>query len=285
MSASEREEEWSQVIKPTGGFTAFNLKELWSYRDLILLFVKRDFVAVYKQTILGPAWHIIQPLFTTAVYVMFSGFINISSDGLPRVLFCLSGVVIWNYFSSCLLKTSSTFVGNASIFGKVYFPRLVIPISIVISNLMSFCIQLSLLIPVLLYYKFVKDIHFQPNLYLLGFPLVVFFLAMLGLGMGLIVSALTVRYRDLVYLIAFGVQLAIYVTPVIYPMSIFKGNAAVIASLNPVTPFIEVFRYALLGRGTFTSCTLLYGAISSVVILVIGMITFSSVERDFMDSV
>ncbi len=285
MSASASEEEWSQVIKPSGGFAAFNIKELWSYKDLIMLFVKRDFVAIYKQTVLGPLWHLIQPILTTTVYVMFSGVVNISSDGLPRVLFCLPGVVMWNYFSSCLLKTSSTFVGNASIFGKVYFPRLCIPVSIVISNLMSFFIQLLLLIPVMLFFIFVKGVDIHPNIYLLGFPLVVLFLAMLGLGLGLIVSSLTVRYRDLVYLIAFGVQLAIYATPVIYPMSIFKGKSAVIAGLNPVAPFIETFRYSLLDHGTFTTGGLLYGAGASVTILLLGMLLFSRVERDFMDTV
>lgn len=285
MSAIQEERNWSQVIKPTAGFTAFNLKELWRYRDLIILFVKRDFIAIYKQTVLGPAWHIIQPLFTTAVYVLFGAFVNIPSDGLPRVLFCLSGVVIWNYFSSCLVKTSSTFVGNAHIFGKVYFPRLCIPVSIVISNLMSFFIQLSLLIPVLLYYAFVKHVVIQPNEMLLAFPFIVVFLAMMGLGLGLIVSSLTVRYRDLVYLIAFGVQLAVYITPVIYPLSMLKGKAERLASLNPVTPFIEIFRYSILGKGTFTADGMFYGVLASVVILLIGMVAFSKVEKDFMDTV
>ena len=285
MSASDKDENWSQIIRPTGGFSAFNIVELWRYRDLIILFVKRDFVSVYKQTVLGPLWHIIQPLFTTAVYVMFGAFVKIEYGGIPPVLFCLSGVVIWNYFSSCLVKTSSTFVGNANIFGKVYFPRLCIPISIVISNLMSFFIQLSLLIPVLLYCKFVKHAGIEPNAYLLAFPVLMVLLAMLGLGFGLIVSSLTVRYRDLVYLINFGIQLAIYTTPVIYPLSMLKGKAVLITSLNPVTPFIEIFRYSLLGQGTFSLPAVLYGVVFSVAILIVGMIVFSRFERDFMDTV
>jgi lipopolysaccharide transport system permease protein len=285
MLANEREEDWTQVIKPTGGFSAFNLRELWRYRDLILLFVKRDFVAVYKQTVLGPAWHIIQPLLVTGTYVVFGGILGVKYGQLPRALFCMSGVIIWNYFSSCLTKTSNTFVGNSGMFGKVYFPRLVIPVSVVISNLMSFLIQMVMLVLLFVYYRFVKQVPVEPNAMLLALPLIILFLAMLGLGFGLIVSSLTVRYRDLVYLVNFGIGLAIYTAPVIYPLSMLKGKIALLCWANPVTPFIEMFRYSLLGSGVFTMPTIIYGALVSLVILLIGMFVFSRVERDFMDTV
>jgi lipopolysaccharide transport system permease protein len=285
MSASEREEDWSQIIKPTGGFSAFNLKELWRYRDLVILFVKRDFVAVYKQTVLGPVWHIIQPLLTTAMYLVFGSILGVKYGQLPRALFCMSGVIIWNYFSSCLTKTSSTFVGNSGMFGKVYFPRLCIPISVVISNLMSFLIQLGLLVSLFLYYRFVKNVPIQPNAMLLALPLIILFLAMLGLGFGLIVSSLTVRYRDLIYFVNFGIGLAIYTAPVIYPLSMLKGKIALICWANPVTPFIEMFRYSLLGSGVFTIQEIIYGAVVSIVVLLVGMVVFGRYERDFMDTV
>ena len=259
----------------------FNFRELWRYRDLIILFVKRDFVSVYKQTILGPFWHLIQPLFTTAVYAVFGGLAKIPTDELPRSLFVLTGVVLWNYFSSCLTKTSNTFISNAHIFGKVYFPRLAIPISVITSNLMSFFIQLLLLIPFLIYYR--DSIH--PNIFLLSIPFLVLIIAMMGLGFGVIVSSLTIKYRDLVYLISFGMQLAMYATPVIYPLSLIPGRFRSIASLNPLSPIMEVFRYALLGKGTFTIESVLYSIIFATAIMFIGIILFNSVEKDFMDTV
>jgi homopolymeric O-antigen transport system permease protein len=285
MLANEREEEWSQVIKPKGGLSVFNLRELWRYRDLILLFVKRDFIAVYKQTILGPAWHIIQPLLMTATYMVFGSILGVKYGALPRALFCMSGVIIWNYFSSCLTKTSNTFVGNSSMFGKVYFPRLCIPISVVISNMVSFLIQMGVLVLLFAYYRFVKHVPIEPNAMLLALPVIILFLAMLGLGFGLIVSALTVRYRDLVYLVNFGIGLAIYTAPVIYPLSMLKGKIVMICWANPVTPFIEMFRYSLLGSGVFSLSTIGYGALASVVILLLGMVAFGKVEHDFMDTV
>lgn len=283
MAAAEQatEGKWGTVITPEQQLFRFNFKELWSYRDLILLFVRRDFIAVYKQTVLGPVWHLVQPLFTTAVYYFFSGLTGISTDGLPRILFILSGVIIWNYFSTCLTKTAGTFVGNAHIFGKVYFPRLVIPISMVISNLMSLGIQLLILLPFVIYYW--DSIH--PNMYLLGLPALIIIVAMLGLGFGVIVSSLTIKYRDLMYLITFGVQLAMYATPVIYPLSMVPRKLQGIASLNPVSPIIEVFRYSLLGQGTFTSATIGYSVACAFIILVLGIIMFNRVERSFMDVV
>lgn len=278
---NQPEKEWTQVMSPGRSLFRFNVRELWHYRDLIILFVKRDFTSVYKQTILGPLWHVVQPLVTTAVYCMVGGLVNISTDGLPRILFILSGVVIWNYFSTCLTKTSNTFIGNAHIFGKVYFPRLVIPISIVISNLMSFCIQFLIIIPFLIYYW--PRIH--PNFYILGTPFVILLIAMMGLGFGIIVSSLTIRYRDLMYLITFGVQLAVYATPVLYPLSIVPRKLQSIASLNPLSPVIEAFRFALLGQGTFTHRTFEYSCVFAVVILIAGIIMFNRVESDFMDTV
>ena len=280
MSA-QQQEEWSQVLEPTQSMFRFNLRELWRYRDLISLFVRRDFIAVYKQTILGPLWHLIQPIFTTAVYVMFGGLAKIETDDIPRVVFCLTGVVLWNYFSSCLTKTASTFTSNANIFGKVYFPRLTVPISIIISNLMSFFIQLLLLLPVLIIYH--SAVHL--NIYLLAVPVVIFVLAMMGLGAGLLVSSLTIKYRDLTYLVTFGVQLAVYATPIIYPLSKLSGKALMVAQLNPVSSLVELFRFGLFGKGTFTPESILYSTVFSVVLLVFGLLMFNRVERDFMDTV
>ena len=279
MSA-EKQEEW-QILEPTQSMLRLNFSELWRYRDLIMLFVRRDFVSVYKQTVLGPMWHLIQPLFTTAVYVMFGGLAKIETDGIPRVVFCLAGVVLWNYFASCLTKTASTFTSNSTIFGKVYFPRLTVPISIILSNLMSFFIQLFLLVPILFLYK--DSVHL--NIYLLAIPVVVVILAMLGLGAGLLVSSLTIKYRDLTYLIAFGVQLGVYATPVIYPMSITRGKIRTIMQLNPVSSLVELFRFGLFGKGTFTPETLLYSFGFAVVLLIFGILMFNRVERDFMDTV
>ncbi len=281
MTNKDANDEWSQVLEPTSNPLKLNFRELWHYRDLIFLFVKRDFVAVYKQTVLGPLWHFIQPLFASAVYVIFGSFANIPTDELPRVLFCLSGVILWNYFSSCLTKTSNTFIGNAHIFGKVYFPRLAIPISVVISNLMSFFIQLLLLIPFLFYYRN----NIQPNIFLFTLPIWVAVIAMMGLGFGVIVSSLTIKYRDLIYLISFSVQLAMYATPVIYPLSLIPKRFQFIASLNPVSPVMEVFRYALLGKGTFTHASVWYSIGFAVAIMVIGIVLFNQAEKDFMDTV
>ncbi len=282
MTATESTgENWTQIIEPTEGIFKFNLRELWHYRDLILLFVRRDFVSVYKQTILGPLWHFLQPLFATAVYTIFISIIKVPTDEIPRILFILTGVVLWNYFASCLTKTSNTFIGNAHIFGKVYFPRLVIPISVIVSNLMSFFIQCLLIIPFLIYYR--NNIH--PTIYLLAIPFIILLLAMMGLGIGIFVSSLTIKYRDLTYLIAFGVQLAMYATPVIYPLSLIPARFKAIALLNPLSPVVEVFRYALLGKGTFTAETILYSTGFAITILIIGVIAFRRVEGSFMDTV
>lgn len=282
MAAMEtNQDNWTHVIEPTEGIFNFNLRELWRYRDLILLFVRRDFIAVYKQTILGPLWHFLQPLFTTAVYTIFISIVKVPTDEIPRILFVLTGVVLWNYFSSCLVKTSNTFIGNASIFGKVYFPRLVIPISVILSNLMSFFIQCLLLVPFLIFYR--DNIH--PTIYILAIPFLILLLAMMGLGLGILVSSLTVKYRDLNYLIAFGVQLAMYATPVIYPLSLIPGRFRAVAMVNPISPIVEVFRCALLGKGTFSIETILYSTVFAIVILVFGVLLFRRVENSFMDTI
>lgn len=281
MADNSEQTDWTHILEPTSNPFNFNFRELWRYRDLIILFVKKDFIAVYKQTILGPLWHIIQPLFASAMFFIFGSLAKIPTDELPRMLFCLTGVVLWNYFSSCLTKTSNTFIGNAGLFGKVYFPRLAMPISIIISNLMSFFIQLALIVPFLVFYR--NNIH--PNIFIITIPFLVAVLAMMGLGFGIIVSSVTIKYRDLIYLVSFGVQLAMYATPVIYPLSLVPEKFRFIASLNPLTPIMEVFRYALLGKGTFTLETVLYSVVSATVVLFIGIFLFNRVEKDFMDTV
>lgn len=279
-------EHWDQVIEPKGKLLELNLAEVWRYRDLLWLFVKRDFVAQYKQTVLGPLWHFIQPIFTTLVFLLIFGKIaNIPTDGIEPVLFYMSGISIWNYFSSCITATSNTFVANASIFGKVYFPRLVIPLSTVLSNIVKFAIQFLLLLAVMIWYA-VKNNHFYFGASWLLIPLLVLMMAGLGLGLGIIISSLTTKYRDLSVLITFAVQLLMYATPVAYPLS-FLQNKSYTAWIawNPLTPIVEAFRYALFGTGTVDAGGLLYSGGFIVVVVFFGMILFSKVERSFMDTV
>ena len=281
MEEQQNQPEWSKIINPHESLFRFNLRELWAYRDLIFLFIKRDFTAAYKQTVLGYFWHFIQPLFTTAVFIVVGSFAKLPTDDLPRVLFYMTGIVLWNYFSSCLTKTATTFTGNATIFGKVYFPRLAVPISTIASNFMSFLIQFLVIIPFLIYYR--TAIH--PNIFLLAIPAIVLLAAMMGLGFGLVVSSLTIKYRDLVYLVSFGVQLAMYMTPIIYPISMVPEHYRSLMELNPISPLLEMFRYALLGKGTFSLAGISYSTIFAIMILVIGTLLFNKVERDFMDTV
>jgi len=281
MEERYNEPVWTKIITPSESLFRFNFRELWQYRDLIILFIKRDFVSVYKQTVLGPLWHIIQPLFTMSVYLILGRVANLPTDGIPPTLFYLSGIVLWNYFASCLTKTSGTFIGSAQIFGKVYFPRLAVPISVIVSNLISFFLQFVLLIPFLIHNY--DRIH--PNIYLLTLPLIIVVIAMMGLGFGLVVSSLTIRYRDLVFLIAFGVQLGMYLTPIIYPLSKIPVKYQWLMSLNPVTSIIEMFRYALLGQGTFTLQSISYSIVFSVVLLFVGVLFFNQAERSFVDTV
>ncbi len=279
-------ENWDLIIQPKAHLFDLKLKELWKYRDLLFLFVKRDFVAQYKQTVLGPLWHFIQPIFTTIVFVLIFGKIaNIPTDGIPPTLFYISGITMWNYFSSCLNSTSNTFVANAGIFGKVYFPRLIIPLSAVMSNLVKFGIQLLLLSGVFSYFLY-KGMPVHPGLSLLMIPVLVLMMAGMGLGLGIIISSLTTKYRDFTVLIGFAVQLLMYATPIAYPLSYLKQNkVAVWIAWNPLTPIVEAFRYALFQKGSFDAGSLLYSAAFIAIILFVGLLMFSKVERSFMDTV
>jgi len=280
---------WDLEIKPQAHLLDINLREVWKYRDLLWMFVKRDFTAQYKQTILGPLWHFIQPLFTTVVFlVVFTNIAKISTDGVPPVLFYMSGITIWNYFSSCLNATSNTFVANAGIFGKVYFPRLVIPLSTVMSNIVKFGIQFLLLLAAMLWYKISStSLNLsQPFSTLVLIPAIIVIMAGLGLGLGIIISSMTTKYRDLTVLIGFAVQLLMYATPVVYPLStITSEKLRFWITLNPLTPLVEAFRYAMLGVGSFDAASFGYSIGFMVITLLIGLLIFSKVEKTFMDTV
>jgi len=283
---SKEQEDWDLIIKPRSDFFEINLSEVWRYRDLMWMFVKRDFAAQYKQTVLGPLWHFIQPLFTTLIFVVvFSRIAALSTDGLPPLIFYLSGITIWNYFSSCLIATSNTFVSNAYIFGKVYFPRLVMPLSVVLSNIVKFGIQLLLLIAVMIWYTVNgTEIHTGNSLFFI--PLILLMMAGMGLGLGIIISSLTTKYRDLTVLVTFGVQLLMYATPVVFPMSAVKSpDLKLWLSINPLTPLVEAFRYGLLGAGSFDAIQLLYSGIFILLLLIFGLFLFGKVEKTFMDTV
>jgi lipopolysaccharide transport system permease protein len=280
-----QEEQWSLIIRPQRGWFDLRLDELWRARELIMLFVWRDFVSVYKQTILGPLWYIIQPMLTTLTFtVIFGRIAALSTDNLPDFLFYMSGTVIWGYFAACLTKTSETFVANAGLFGKVYFPRLAVPISILISNLVAFGIQFLFFIGFSIYFWSIGS-RINPNLALLLLPVLLIIMAGLGLGLGIIVSALTTRYRDLRYLVTFGVQLFMYATPVVYPLSSVSGSFRILILLNPLTSIVEAFRYGFLGAGNFNPLYLLYSFVFMLVTLITGMLLFNHVEATFMDTV
>jgi lipopolysaccharide transport system permease protein len=278
-------EKWSVVIKPKSGLFDIDFKELIRYKDLWQMFVKRDIVTQYKQTILGPLWFFINPALTTIMYmVVFGGIAGISTDGLPQPLFYLSGICLWNYFSTCLLKTSSTFKDNENIFGKVYFPRLIMPMSTVTSCLYTLGIQLILFLLVYIYY-IISGTQIAPNIYILLTPLLIVMLAGLSLGFGIITSSLTTKYRDLSILFTFIVQLWMYATPIIYPLSMMSPKKQWFAALNPVTSIIETFRYATLGTGTFDWIQLGYSFVFMCVVLGFGIVVFNKVQRSFMDTV
>ncbi len=278
-------ETWDLIIEPKSSVFNIGLKKIWRYRDLMLLFVKRDFVSVYKQTILGPLWLFIQPIITTITFtIIFSNVAKIGTDGIPAVLFYLSGITLWTYFSDCLLKTSNTFVLNSGIFGKVYFPRLIMPLSVVVSNLIKLAIQLLLFLGVWTYFLFTSDtIH--PNWYIGIVPFLILIMAGLGMGFGIIISALTTKYRDLTFLVAFGVQLMMYASPIVYPISIVSGKFKFLLLLNPLTSIIEAFKYAFLGNGFFSWGYLLYSFLFMVVLLAAGIVVFNKVEKSFIDTV
>lgn len=286
MNSQQRLTTFSEVITPNHRWFKFNLREVWRYRDLVMLFVRRDFVAQYKQTILGPLWIILQPLLTTFVfYVVFSKIAKISTNGSDPFLFYLSGITLWNYFSDCLTKTSNTFVANAGIFGKVYFPRLVLPISIILSNLIKLGIQILLLLSVILFRWSFQGLTPEWNFYILMFPLLILILAILSLGFGLIFSSFTTKYRDLAYLLTFATQLLMFATPILYPLNFTQGFLAEAIALNPLTPIFETFRFTLFTNGNFDQVGLLYAFGLSVCCLMIGIMLFNKVERSFMDTV
>lgn len=275
---------FSTVILPKNGWFDLHLKEVWKYRDLITLFVKRNFVSQYKQTILGPAWALIQPLLTTVVFtVVFGGLAGLAAEGVPSFLFFMSGNIAWGYFSSCLTETANTFTGNSSIFGKVYFPRLVSPISTVLTNLISFSIQFFFFLILLAIYWSKGDVH--PSLYALMLPLLLLHMAMLSLGVGIIISSLTTKYRDLKMLVGFGVQLWMYGTPVAYDIGIIPQKHMSLYMLNPMTPIITAFRSAFLGLGSFDLPNYLISWGVTIVLLFLGIMLFSRVEKTFMDTV
>ncbi len=276
---------WTTIIRPTSPWFDLKLGELLQYRDLVYLFVRRDFVAQYKQTILGPLWYLIQPLLTTIMFtIVFGKIAKIPTDGLPQFMFFMSGTVVWSYFSKCLNKTSNTFTANASVFGKVYFPRLSVPVSILVSNLLTFCIQFLFFLSFMVYFR-VRGAAIEPNLWVFLTPYLVLLMAGLGLGFGIVVSSLTTRYRDLRQLVSFGVQLLMYATPVIYPVSAIPEKYRLIILANPMTPIVESFRYAFLGAGTVRVGHLLYSTMFCVAVLFFGLILFNRVERTFMDTV
>ena len=278
--------DWDMIIEPKRNLLDLRLAELWRYRDLVLLFVRRDFVAVYKQTILGPLWYLIQPLLTTLTFtVVFGQIARLPTDGLPQFLFYLSGTVVWAYFADCLNKTSNTFVQNANLFGKVYFPRMTVPVSILISNLITFTIQFLLFTVFTLFFA-IRGADIHPNWAWIALsPLLLLMMAGLGLGFGIIISSLTTKYRDLRFLVTFGVQLLMYATPVIYPFSSIPERFQPLILANPMTPIVETFRYAFLGAGTVDTWHLLYSFGFMLVVVFLGTVIFNRVERTFMDTV
>jgi len=279
------QEEWDLIIRPKRAWWDLRIKQVWRYRDLVLLFVRRDFVSYYKQTILGPLWFLIQPLLTTGIFtIIFGQIAALPTDGLPQFLFYLSGTVIWNYFAECLQATSDTFIANENIFKKVYFPRLVMPISILLSKLITFSIQFTLFLGFVFYFM-LRGADVQISIYALFLPLLIFIMAGLGLGFGIIVSSLTTKYRDLKFLVGFGVQLWMYATPVIYSVSSIPERWRWVAMVNPITPIVETFRFAFLGTGTVSWWSLGYSFGAMVFVIIIGVLLFNQVEQTFMDTI
>jgi len=278
-------QQWDLEIKPQTSLFDLHLKDVWAYRDLLWLLVRRDFVSFYKQTIFGPLWFFIQPIFITIIYTfIFSDLAKISTDSAPAPLFYLAGPIAWNYFADSLTKTSTVFKDNASIFGKVYFPRLIMPVSIVFSNLVKFGVQFILFILLLAYYMVTTN-KVEPNFYIFLFPVVILLMAILGLGIGLIITAATTKYRDLAFIVTFGIQLAMYVTPVIYPLSAAPVKYRTIIALNPMSGLIETFRYGFLGTGHFYPGAFFYSVAASIIIFIIGLVVFNKVEKNFVDTV
>ena len=279
------ETSWTTEIKPKSGWLDINLAEVWRYRDLVMMFVNRDFVSQYKQTILGPLWFLLQPLFSTIIFtIIFSNVAHIPTDNIPPFLFYMAGNVMWGYFSNCFNATSNTFVNNAYIFGKVYFPRLVMPVSTVISRFVMFIIQFGLFILFYLYF-FAKGAPLHPNAWVFALPLLLLQMALMGLGFGILISSLTTKYRDLTFLVAFGIQLWMYATPVVYPLSQVPQKYRLLMNLNPMTAVTEVFRYSFLGQGTVNATYIVISWVITLAVLGLGIVLFSRVEKTFMDTV
>lgn len=278
-------ESWDLEIKPHNNAFDLHLHDVWKYRDLLGLLVRRDFVSFYKQTILGPIWFFVQPLVTTVMFTfIFGKLAGISTDGLPQPLFYMAGITAWAYFSDCLTKTSTVFKDNADIFGKVYFPRLIMPLSIVLSNLVRFGVQFLLFLIVMAFYAY-RGAAFHPTWAIFLFPVVVILMAALGLGLGMVISAMTTKYRDLAFLLVFGVQLLMYATPIIYPLSAAPAKYHWLIAANPMSELIETFRYGFLGKGSFSWSALGYSTIVTIVLLLFGTIIFNKVEKSFVDTV
>ncbi|MCK9238800.1 ABC transporter permease [Desulfocurvus sp.] len=276
---------WTETVRADSGWFDLRLRELWAYRDLVLLFVRRDFVSLYKQTILGPLWLVLQPVLTTLAFtVVFGNFAGLSTDGLPHMAFYLCGLVAWRYFADCLTRTADTFVSSAGLFGKVYFPRLAVPVSRVVSGLFTLGIQFALFLAVCAWFM-ASGAPIRPRPEALLAPLLVLLMAVQGLGLGIIVSSMTTKYRDLRFLISFGVQLLMYLTPVIYPVSLVPAQYRELAMLNPVAPVIEALRYGFLGQGAFSPAHLGLSAAVSLALLLLGLVLFNRVEKTFMDTV
>lgn len=279
------EQQWTEEINSHDSLFTINFKEVWQYRDLLIMLVKKEYITFYKQTILGPIWFFVQPILTTLIYVLLFGQIaKLSTDGSPQIAFYLSGITLWNYFSECLTKTSSVFKDNAAVMGKVYFPRLIMPLSIVVSGLMKFSIQFTLFICVIFYFTFVKGL-IHPNIWVIATPFLLLLMACFSLGMGMIFSSLTTKYKDLVFLLTFGIQLLMYASPVVFPISSIPEKYKWIIISNPLTGIFECFRYGFLGTGNFEPTSLIFSTLTTLVILTIGVLVFNKVEKSFMDTV
>jgi len=285
MNNHKQPEQWDIIIQPNDKLINLKLRKLWSYRDLLWLMIRRDFVSFYKQTVFGPIWFFVQPIFTTITFIfVFGQLARIGTENIPQPLFYLSGIIVWSYFSECLLKTSTVLRDNAGIFGKVYFPRLIVPISIVFSSMVKLLVQLLLFFIILLFYYF-NGYDKTPGMYIFIFPFMIFFVAITSLGLGLMVSALTTKYRDLSLLLNYAIQLLMYSAPVAYPLSNLKGLAKIIVSLNPMTFIIEGVRMSFFGIGTFSFSIFLFLLIMSFLTLFIGIIIFNRAEKNFIDTI
>lgn len=279
-------ENWDLVIQPKSAWYDLRLKEIWKYKDLLFLFVRRDFISTYKQTVLGPIWFLIQPILTTLTFtVIFGNLAKISTDEIPAPLFYLAGLTLWSYFADCLSKTSDTFTLNANVFGKVYFPRMVMPLSVVLSSLIKLGVQFALFLVFWFYFYFIKATPLFPNSAIWLVPYLMILMGGLGLGFGIIISAMTTKYKDLRFLVSFGVQLLMYATPVVYPLSIVSEKYRWLIVANPMTGIIETFKYAFLGTGSLNWYHLGYSSIFCVILISFGLVIFNRVEKSFMDTV